>query len=68
MCCWGSVTFWDITDKTNNEKGRITVRGLSAGGADGHFFAKKQSRRLQAGSVILPLPRHDVELYTSGRF
>ena len=38
---WGSVTFWEITDKTNNGKGRITVRGLSAGWADGHFFAKK---------------------------
>jgi len=34
----------------------------------GIFFAKKQSRRRPAGSVILPLPHHDVELYTSGRF
>jgi hypothetical protein len=34
----------------------------------GIFLQKKQSRRRPAGSVILPLPHHDAELYISGRF
>jgi len=59
-----------LGEKRRNETYREKYQPLAADAEVGpeNKVQRGGARRRSAGSVILPLPHHDVELYTSGRF